>query len=561
MIVEEPLATHSNVDSESEVGEVFKGRLGGQSPWMTNTTPWESKSKPGIGWLPVRDRPDMAAVVSGDIDPRKAAYDDYMDNIRADVEADQVAQASFARRDLDIGGDSDSGSLKMHARDNSGWDSDMLKDLDGLSTSSDIEDTIERIISMRVRNNGKQYLVLYEGSTPDDAHWLPASFLKTKVDQELVATFEAEYASRNRRVSSSSDDESDLSDLFNQILNDEDGEDEEDEDEEQNAEDYDDERLARILQRQEELGLGSGEVLLFGGDEIFDGPVDDAFAAGGYSRPSKKRQARAQGTTKRSGPSFPSASAMADALDQDPYNGFDVMDTERPSLRPRKKGRRGQMPPELSDSDLNEQLQASWEADRVKKRLKKAERLELRMAGLLGRKGKAPDLSVKFKDGIDFNDIIEEIREFMFSDLQTLQLPPMESHRRAVIHQMVHQLGVTSKSRGDGAGRFTVLSKTSRTRQVDDAFFDALVERKKVRSRFEHVTVRGPGRKATRPVVSYRDGETVGASAPELGAENKGRKLLEKMGWSKGMALGALDNKGILQPIAHTVKTNKAGLQ
>jgi hypothetical protein len=34
-----------------------------------------------------------------------------------------------------------------------------------------------------------------------------------------------------------------------------------------------------------------------------------------------------------------------------------------------------------------------------------------------------------------------------------------------------------------------------------------------------------------------------------------------KMGWSKGQALGTVDNQGILHPIAHTVKTNKAGLQ
>jgi hypothetical protein len=36
---------------------------------------------------------------------------------------------------------------------------------------------------------------------------------------------------------------------------------------------------------------------------------------------------------------------------------------------------------------------------------------------------------------------------------------------------------------------------------------------------------------------------------------------MQKMGWSKGMSLGAVDNKGILQPIAHTVKTTKAGLK
>jgi hypothetical protein len=364
-----------------------------------------------------------------------------------------------------------------------------------------------------------------------------------------------------------SDDESDAS-----------GDSEEDHDDDNDVEEYDDERLARVLQRQEELGLGSDEILLFGGDEIFDDVSDVPEQPARVDRPWKKRQQRSKGTPERVQPSFPSASALADALDMDPYNGFDVMDTERPSLRPRKKGRRGQPPPELSDSDLNEQLQATWAADRAKKRMKKAEREELRKQGLLGRKGKAPDLKVKYDSGIDMNDIVEEIREFMFSDMQTyvyacptatiaeltvcsLSLPPMEAHRRAVVHQMVHQLGVNSKSRGDGANRFTVLSKTVRTKEVEHEFFDALLQKKKFRARFQQVTTRkGFSKATTRPGVSYKDGDKVGASAPELGPENKGRVLLEKMGWTKGTALGALDNKGILQPIAHTVKTGKAGL-
>jgi hypothetical protein len=138
----------------------------------------------------------------------------------------------------------------------------------------------------------------------------------------------------------------------------------------------------------------------------------------------------------------------------------------------------------------------------------------------------------------------------------------MEAHRRAVVHQVVNQLNITSKSRGDGAGRFTVLSKTSRTKRVDDDFFDALFQRKGIRARFA-MPAKGSAcvKKTTRPVVSYKDGETVGASAPELGPDNFGHRLMQKMGWSKGMSLGAVDNKGILQPIAHTVKTTKAGLK
>lgn len=67
---------------------------------------------------------------------------------------------------------------------------------------------------------------------------------------------------------------------------------------------------------------------------------------------------------------------------------------------------------------------------------------------------------------------------------------------------------------------------------------------------------RGGGLKA----ASYMDGDVVGASAPEIGAENKGRAMLEKMGWCTGTALGAVNNKGILHPVVHVVKNTKAGL-
>ena len=60
--------------------------------------------------------------------------------------------------------------------------------------------------------------------------------------------------------------------------------------------------------------------------------------------------------------------------------------------------------------------------------------------------------------------------------------------------------------------------------------------------------------------VAYRDGEVVGATAPELGAENRGRAMLERMGWSSGTALGALDNKGLLLPLSHIVKKTRTGL-
>ncbi|KAJ8105509.1 hypothetical protein OPT61_g10132 [Boeremia exigua] len=502
--------------------------------------------------------------------------DDYMQNIEDfGLTADMMAASGFARREMDLDAgshnewESASGSQAGDGEGQvDGWDSDMLQDFEGMSTSDDVMDTVAQILSKRNRKSGVQYLCVYEGSVVDDAHWLPGGYLQSSVEKELIQTFEEAFLLRKKAEmgdSSTSDSESDEEE--------DDDDDDDDDDESGDDEELDDETIARVLQKQEELGLGADELMLYAADDYFHGSsTADDFIPLNASKSNRKQQKR--GGRRNREPNFPSASAMADALDMDPYSGFDIMDTERPSLKPKKKGRRGQMPFELcDDSDLNEQLQSAWDNDRQKKRMKKVEREELRQQGLLGRKGKAPNLKVKYKDGMMMEDVVEEMREFLVGDMQTLALPPMDASRRATIHQAADHFKLTSRSRGDGFDRFTVLTKTTRTRTYTDSEFDKAILHKGLLYRLAGPTFSKKGdrpRKAAtvrfggarpKPTTSYRDGETVGANAPELGLENKGYALLAKMGWSKGMALGALDNKGILQPIPHTVKMTKAGLQ
>lgn len=559
-------------DSDGVVEDHFAKRRGGRPAWEGTTTLWEHRSKPKIGWLPVADRPDMEAFLSGEVNPRDAAMDDYMQNMEEfGLTGDIMAASGFTRRemDLDAGSHNDwesaSGSQpenqgrdqREDARGADGWDSDMLQDFENLSTSSDVMDTVVRILSKRTRKGGPQYLCVYEGSVVDDAHWLPGTFLKGSSENKLIRAFEEEASMRELETSDSEFTDSDKDD------------DEEEEEDDDDGEELDDETIARVLQKQEELGLGSDELLLYGGDRYFSGHANTTLPNRNPSRGNRKQKARARNNRD---PTFPSATAMADALAMDPYGGFDIMDTERPSLKVKKKGRRGQMPPELDDSDLNEQLQNAWEADRAKKRLKKAEREELRQQGLLARKGKGANLKVKYSGGVTMEDVVEEIRQFLLSDSQSMSLPPMDAHRRATIHQTAKFFELSSRSRGDGQDRFTVLSRTSRTRTYTDGEFDRVISHrgffKRLRGPLQGKKGGGPARTATfrsgprtRPQVGYRDGEKVGANAPELGPENKGHALMMKMGWSKGMALGTEDNQGILHPIAHTVKTNKAGLQ
>ena len=149
----------------------------------------------------------------------------------------------------------------------------------------------------------------------------------------------------------------------------------------------------------------------------------------------------------------------------------------------------------------------------------------------------------------------------------------MDKKDRKLVHDIANVFKLKSKSVGGGNSRFPILYKTSRTIQYNEDtilrvdaqlsrkhFFPRMDKRGKVGSATYKRIARGRGGGGVGAAVSYRDGEIVGGSAPELGTENRGRAMLEKMGWSSGTALGALNNKGIMQPVVHIVKTTKAGL-
>lgn len=118
---------------------------------------------------------------------------------------------------------------------------------------------------------------------------------------------------------------------------------------------------------------------------------------------------------------FPSASAFADAIDDDPYYGFDIMDFNRPSLM---KSGRGKKPPALdmdwmlSDSEL-EHLQDVWQTDRKKKKEKKKEREELRSQGLLGKDPENADLRARYSKGMNMEELMTELRAFLMSSKST----------------------------------------------------------------------------------------------------------------------------------------------
>ncbi|RAL06297.1 putative R3H and G-patch domain protein [Aspergillus ibericus CBS 121593] len=265
---------------------------------------------------------------------------------------------------------------------------------------------------------------------------------------------------------------------------------------------------------------------------------------------------------------FASATAFADALEFDPYYGFDIMDFNRPSVKKRSKGKSRALDITLSDSELESELVNAWQNDRAKKKARKKQREELRSQGLLGRNRQDPVLKMKYANGIGFEDLKSEIRHFLLSSRNSLALPPMSKQHRKLVHELANALSLSSQSRGKGSSRFPIVHKTSRTP----------VHTPKTIAQMDRILHKGHGQRGYNPrdlkssksskprrgrpdaSVSYMDGDVVGGSAPEIGAENKGRAMLEKMGWSTGTPLGATNNKGILLPVAHVVKNSRAGL-
>lgn len=289
------------------------------------------------------------------------------------------------------------------------WDRSYICDFDDLSTSDGVMGDLEAVLSKRDRSSGVQYLVVWSGQSVDEARWVPTTTLTTADAVLLIAEFEEEEKLAAEYQANDDDDSSESEDM------DTDGEmDEEDDDDlwEKRADHLTDEQIARLLAKQEELGMGSNELLLM--DDAADTDEDDDLPRSSthynsFELPSRKSGTKARGAKRPRG-DFPAAAALADA-----YDGFDVMDFERPSLKKKPKGRKGKLPFDVSDSDMEAAMQATYENDRARKKERKQQRELLRSEGLLGTKSGKPNLKDKYREGMGINAVKDEIKAFLIS--------------------------------------------------------------------------------------------------------------------------------------------------
>ncbi|KAJ8127260.1 hypothetical protein O1611_g6376 [Lasiodiplodia mahajangana] len=339
------------------------------------------------------------------------------------------------------------------------------------------------------------------------------------------------------------------------------GDDDDDEEEERHLE-SEDERLAQLIAKQEELGIGGDDALLFDDVDLDDGWIAAA------SMPRRKKISRSKKSNIfQGGSQFPSATKMAEALDE-----FDLMDLQNSRLRRTKKGT---VSFGLSDSELEGALNAAIKKDRLKKADKKKAREELRSQGLLGKKVNPHDLRVKYHGGMSLDDLADEMEAFLLSTREQLILPPFDKAARKTVHTIANTFKIKSKSAGVGTGRYPVLYRSKATLPYNETLFEqafsrvrrtwfprvdvdeTIVQQTRILKRTE---IRAGKSRTGKSALVLREGDIVGQHASEIGVENKGRAMLEKMGWSKGMSLGTVETKGIIVPLTHVIKKSKAGL-
>lgn len=348
---------------------------------------------------------------------------DYIANMEAEEDSKSwTIYSRFHQRPLGGSGD-DSGledakspadkpeQSKSHLR--SRWDRADICDFDELSTSDGVMGEVQAILSKRSRSSGIQYLVVWEGQSVDEARWVPVTTLTSAETLLLIDEFEEEEKLVSEYRENEEGDSTDSEDMDT-----DDALDEEDEEDlwQKRADHLSDEQIAHLLAKQEELGMGSNELLLLN-DEIDTNEAHDpphtSMNFNPFSLSSHKSRAKYR-SSKRPRGDFPAASALADA-----YDGFDVMDFERPSLKKKPKGRKGKLPFDLSDSDMEASLQAAYENDRAKKKERKQQREALRAEGLLGSKNGKPNLKDKYREGMGFDAVKDEIKAFLLSNNTT----------------------------------------------------------------------------------------------------------------------------------------------
>lgn len=181
------------------------------------------------------------------------------------------------------------------------------------------------------------------------------------------------------------------------------------------------------------------------------------------------------------------------------------------------------------------------------------------------------DLLIKYPDSLTISQIGHEFTSFLQDESRTtLSFPTLDSHGNKTLQSMAAAYNMqTDKCGRHNVRHYIKVTKTRKTYKNIPNFnrinaimrgrpifhrMDVKREKKSKDSKLK----RGGG--GNEPRAKFKEGDVVGAEAPEIDQLNLGRIMLEKLGWSQGQGLGR-GNSGINEPIVAKVKMSKTGIR
>ncbi|CCK70757.1 Sqs1p KNAG_0F00880 [Huiozyma naganishii CBS 8797] len=184
------------------------------------------------------------------------------------------------------------------------------------------------------------------------------------------------------------------------------------------------------------------------------------------------------------------------------------------------------------------------------------------------------DLFEKYPYGFHIQNMMDEFENFMRKEKDSMSFPPLDPHGNKTIMKFATHYNMKTNKSGNGKGQHVVVQKVKQTyrRQPNYNLIQQLLRQRPVFMRIDvsRITNNEEFKDQERRVIRERvgpkakfhvkEGEVVGETAPEIGKDNVGRRMLEKLGWSVGETLGVEGNKGISEPIMAVVKKTKKGV-
>jgi hypothetical protein len=182
------------------------------------------------------------------------------------------------------------------------------------------------------------------------------------------------------------------------------------------------------------------------------------------------------------------------------------------------------------------------------------------------------------KEGIlsFLKQVNRQVHDFVIKDQDTsMILPPMPGFIRRVVCELCKSYYVTPKMRGSKQKKLIVVFRTGLARVPDNwQYLPSALETKhdlkptpfykdkrqsprndKKSSKATTKGKIGAPNTAAQPKV----GDVIGATAQPIEEGNRGRRMLQAMGWKEGESLGANDS-GVKDPLQVTVRAKRAGL-